>query len=195
MLFKEHTYSVLIVCAGEKFADSLKNLLPSTDYWPVQTVTNAGEARRSLLAQLYDFVLINAPLSDEFGTNLAVDICKETSSSVLLFVKSELYDDVYSKVMENGVMVMAKPAPSQLISQTFRLMSSARERLRTMEAKQATVEDKIKEIRLINKAKWLLIECLSMTEEQAHHYIEKQAMDMRLSKKETAENIIRTYSQ
>ena len=32
-----------------------------------------------------------------------------------------------------------------------------------------------------------------MTEKDAHYYIEKQAMDTRLSRKEVAENIIRTY--
>ena len=32
-----------------------------------------------------------------------------------------------------------------------------------------------------------------MTEPEAHRYIEKQAMDLRISKREAAENIIRTY--
>ena len=32
-----------------------------------------------------------------------------------------------------------------------------------------------------------------MTEAEAHRYIEKQAMDLRLSRKEVAENIIHTY--
>ena len=62
-----------------------------------------------------------------------------------------------------------------------------------MEAKQATVEEKIEEIRLVNRAKWLLIECLDMTEPEAHHYIEKQSMDRRISKREVAETVIKTY--
>ena len=62
-----------------------------------------------------------------------------------------------------------------------------------MQAKQATVEEKIKEIRLVNRAKWLLIECLNMTEAEAHRYIEKQAMDLRFSRREAAESIIKTY--
>lgn len=47
--------------------------------------------------------------------------------------------------------------------------------------------------RLVNREKWLLIECLSMAEAVAHHYIEKQAMDLRISRREVAENIIKTY--
>ena len=34
-----------------------------------------------------------------------------------------------------------------------------------------------------------------MHEQEAHYYIEKQAMDMRLSRREVAEHIIRTYDQ
>ena len=49
------------------------------------------------------------------------------------------------------------------------------------------------EIEEANRAKWHLIECLSMTETEAHRYIEKQAMDLRISKREVAENIIKTY--
>ena len=32
-----------------------------------------------------------------------------------------------------------------------------------------------------------------MTEAEAHRYMEKQAMDQRVSKRELAENIIKTY--
>ena len=38
-----------------------------------------------------------------------------------------------------------------------------------------------------------LIQYLSMTESQAHRYIEKQAMDMRLPKRAVAESILNTY--
>lgn len=50
------------------------------------------------------------------------------------------------------------------------------------------------EIRLVNKAKWLLISELKMSEPDAHHYIEKQAMNRCISKRFIAEEIIKTYS-
>ena len=43
------------------------------------------------------------------------------------------------------------------------------------------------------RAKWLLVSELKMTEPNAHHYIEKQAMDRCVSKREIAEEIIKTY--
>ena len=52
----------------------------------------------------------------------------------------------------------------------------------------------MEEIRQVNRAKWLLIEQLKMTETDAHRYIEKQAMDRCVSRREIAMGIIKTYS-
>ena len=62
-----------------------------------------------------------------------------------------------------------------------------------MEQKTASVEEKIEEIRIVNKAKWLLIDQLKMTEQEAHRYIEKQAMDRCVTRRTIAENILATY--
>ena len=71
---------------------------------------------------------------------------------------------------------------------------SARERLRRMEEKATSVEEKMEEIRLVNRAKWLLIEQLKMTEAEAHRHIEKQAMDRCTTRREIALGIIKTYA-
>ena len=69
-----------------------------------------------------------------------------------------------------------------------------RERLRRKEKKAISIEEKMEEIRLINRAKWLLISELKMDEPEAHRYIEKQAMDRCVSRREVAVEIIKTYS-
>ena len=193
MVFQEQTYSVLIVSATDRFVQSIMPLLPVTDYWPVTTAGSVGEARRLLVEASFDIVLINAPLPDDFGMRLAVDICSTTGAGVLLLVKNDLYDDVYAKMVTHGVMTLSKPTSLQMVAQNLRLLCATRERLRHMEARQATVEEKIQEIRLVNRAKWLLIECMHMTEPEAHHYIERQAMDLRITKRQAAEQIISTY--
>ena len=71
--------------------------------------------------------------------------------------------------------------------------SGTRERLRGLEKKNATIEEKMEEIRLVNRAKWLLIGELNMTEQEAHRYIEKQAMDRCVTKRAIAEQILSTY--
>lgn len=193
MVFQERTYSVLVVSSTEKFNNSVSELLPVTDYWPVAFAGSVGQARRMLAEKKYDMLLINSPLPDDFGMQLAIDVCSDSDAGVLLFVKSEIYDDVYAKAVEHGVLTISKPTSRQMVMQSLRVLCATRERLRRFEEKQSSVEEKIEEIRLVNKAKWLLIECLSMSEAEAHRYIEKHAMDMRLPRREIAENIIKTY--
>ena len=62
-----------------------------------------------------------------------------------------------------------------------------------LDRKNQALQEKMMDIRTVNRAKWLLIQQLRMTEDEAHYYIEKQAMDTRLSRREVAENIIRSY--
>lgn len=194
VIFQERTYSVLIVSASEKLDTQLHALLPGSEYYPVQSAGSVGEARRMLLGGNYDLVLIHTPLKDDFGTQLAIDVCLDSAAGALLFVKAELYDGVNARVMEYGVMTLSMPSSSAVVRQSLRMLCAQRERLRRMEQKQQSVEDKIEEIRLVNRAKWLLIECLHMTEADAQRYIEKQSMDQRITKRRAAENIIKTYS-
>ena len=193
MVFQERTYSVLIVTASDSFVSSVMPLLPVTDYWPVTSVRSVGEARRRIVETDFDIVLINAPLPDDFGMRLAIDICTNSGAGVLLMVKSDLFNDIYAKVVSYGVITLSKPTNLQMVAQNLRILCATRERMRQMQARQATVEEKIEEMRLVNRAKWLLIECLGMTEPEAHRYIEKQSMDERISKREVAEDIIKTY--
>ena len=73
-------------------------------------------------------------------------------------------------------------------------MASTRERLKKSEKKTLSIEEKMEEIRLVNRAKWLLIGEIKMDEQKAHRYIEKLAMDRCVSKREIAEEIIKTYT-
>ena len=188
----ERRYSVLAVSSSLKFNESIRGLLPESRYFPVTVLKDAAGARRELLEQSYDLVLINAPLPDEFGTRLALDVCSRSGAGVMLLVKAEHYPDIEARVTPQGVLVMSKPTSSQLFAQSVRMLCITRERLRSMEKKTATIEEKMEEIRLVNRAKCLLIERKAMTEQEAHRWIEKQAMDRCVSRKIIAEQILLT---
>lgn len=189
----EHSYSVLLVSSSAKLNGSLLDLLPESRYQPVTVVSDVTSARQRLLESAFDIVIINTPLPDDFGTRLALDICENSGTGVLLLVKSEHYPDINARVSPYGVLTVSKPTSTQVITQSMQLLCGTRERLRRMEQKTASVEEKMEEIRIINRAKWLLIEHLKMTENQAHRYIEKQAMDRCVTRRAIAENILSTY--
>lgn len=194
MSLKERAYSVLVVSAADNFNVSLKALLADSRYYPVCFEPSISGAKRAMLEREYDFILINSPLPDESGTKFSIDMSGKKGTVVLLFVKNELYYPAYDKVVDHGVFVLPKPTAKQTVIQALDWMASAKERLRKTEKKTVTLEEKMEQIRIVNRAKWVLIDVLKMTESDAHRYIEKQAMDNCVSKREIAENIIKTYS-
>ena len=73
------------------------------------------------------------------------------------------------------------------------MIKAMRRKMAALQEKSDTLEKKMKEIRLVNRAKWILIAQMKMSEEEAHKYIEKTAMDECVTRGEIAERIIRTY--
>ena len=194
MELEEQLYSVLIVSSSEKFNQLITGLLPAARYSPVRIVQSVGMARQTLFERYFDIVIINTPLPDDFGTRLAIDVGRDSGAGVLIFVKSEHFNEIYNKVAAFGVLAISMPSTSAVVTQSLLLLCATRERLRRMEKKTATLEEKMEEIRYVNRAKWLLIEELKMSEADAHRYIEKQAMDRCVTKRAIAETIIKTYS-
>lgn len=194
MPFKEHVYSVLLVSAAEKLNGSLMTLLPAKDYTPVDIVKSISVARQKAAERNYDMVIINPPLPDDFGRKFAIDVCSNKSTVVVLLVKDDIYDEIYDKVLEHGILTLKKPTSATVIIQALDWMRSMRERLRKLEKKNISLEDKMSEIRIVNRAKWALIEACKMTEADAHRYIEKQAMDRCVTRREIAEGILQTYN-
>ena len=194
MELEERVYSVLIVSASGKIQNALRSLLPESAYSPIVTVASVGAAERARNNQDFDFVFVNSPLPDDAGIRFAIDCCRAGGTVVLLFAAAALYDSIQSRVEKHGVFVLPRPVPRDAILRGLNWMTAARERLRSYEKKVQPVEEKIEEIRLVNRAKWLLISELKMSEPDAHHYITRQAMDRCCSKRVVAEEVIRLYT-
>lgn len=194
MSLKEQVYSILVVSSAHNFNSAIKELLPESKYSTVNIVSDICSAKRELSQRPYDFILINSPLPDDFGTNFAIDTGSSRETVVLQLIRSDVHDEIYDKVTQHGVFTLAKPTSKAMITQAFRWMASARERLRKSAKKNLSIEEKMAEIRIVNRAKWILISELKMSEPDAHRYIEKQSMDQCISKRQIAEEIIKTYS-
>ncbi|MCI5676119.1 MAG: ANTAR domain-containing protein [Clostridia bacterium] len=193
MELRQTVSAVLVVSSSEKFNTALLPFLPAARYAPVVCVGSVCAARQMLTERSFDMVLINAPLPDEFGARFALDVSTDSDAGVLLFVRSEQYTEVQCKVEGQGIFVLSKPTGPQLLSQTLALLSAARERFRRVQQQAETLSEKMEEMRLCNRAKWLLVDRLKMTEPDAHRYIEKTAMDRCVTRRSVAESIIKTY--
>lgn len=190
MLEESRGYGVLLVSAPGQMNDALRSMLTEERYSPVRTVSSVSAAKRASAEREYDLILVNSPLPDDGGMRFAID--SSSGGCVVLFlVRAELYAETDEKLGGHGVFILPKPTSKNTVSTALSWMRSARERLRKSEKKTLTLEEKMEEIRLVNRAKWALIRTRSMDEAEAHRYIEKQAMDRCVTRREIAAEIIK----
>lgn len=191
---KEISYKTLLVSTCENFKMSIIPKLREHNFIPHIFVSSLEEAHRELLEQSFDMVIFEKKFVDENTIDSAIEIANNSETGVLIFTEINYYEELTERLKKYGILVLPSSSVLQLVDITFNLMSATRERIRKMQKKTATLEEKMNEIRLVNRAKWILINHLNMTEETAHKFIEKQSMDRCRPKLEIAEEIIRTYN-
>ncbi|MBQ7740042.1 MAG: ANTAR domain-containing protein [Eubacterium sp.] len=190
MSLKQEEYSALVVSSHDNFITAMKSMLPVSHIRPVFTAENVSKAKREVANRDFDFVIINSPLSDDAGIDFAIDCGSKRGCMALLIVNNDALSDVYYKVYEYGVFVLPKPLTKQSMDNALRWLKTAKRKLSGVEEKTTSIEEKMKTIRLVNKAKWILISEKNMSEPEAHRYIEKAAMDKCVSKAEIAKEIL-----
>lgn len=185
--------SALIVTTLEQNTAYFTEILSAASINQILATQSCGEARRMLLERSFDMVIINAPLRDETGESLARHIASKGIAQVILIVKSEYYDAISAICEDDGVFTVAKPINRATLWSALKLARASQNRIARMREENSRLKQKIEDIRIVDRAKCILISYLNMNEQEAHRYIEKQAMDMRLSKREVAEGILKTY--
>lgn len=183
----------LIVCDNEKGTSFYKSFLKENGILDYMDVDNGPKAKRTLMDYDFDICIINGPLNGQSGEELAIDIAETNVCQVLLFVKAEYFDEVTEHVEDYGVITVSKPINRQLFWQALKLAHVAQRRINMAQKESKKLEKKLKDMKIISRAKLLLIISKDITEEEAHKYIEKKAMDERLPRVQVALDIIREF--
>jgi len=185
--------NALIVSRDEKGSSFFTEHLNNADVHQIIVVHSCGEARRILLERHFDLIIVNAPLRDESGESFSRHVASKGISQVMLIVKSEFFDAVSAVCEDDGVLTISKPLNKTIFWSALSLAKSALIRIKRMYDENTRLTQRIEDIRIVDRAKCILISHMNMSEQDAHRHIEKQAMDLRSTKREVAESIIRTY--
>lgn len=178
----------LVICLDENTAKRVLALLPE-EISPICCKT-APESMPVLERGDAELVIAVEPFAQDVDGRLLPTLLKEERICLLLLTENEAPRPMLT---EQGVLVLPCSAPDFLMQQAVQLLIATRRKLRKLESRAAMLEAHVEEVRLINRAKLLLVQQLKMTEAEAHRYIEKQAMDTCRKRRAVAENIIRTY--
>lgn len=183
----------LIVCDNEKGTAFYKSFLKENGIVDLIATDNGPEAKRVILDYDFDVCLINGPIGGNSGEDLAIDIAEKNLCQVILFVKAEYLEEITAHVEDYGVITVSKPINKQLFWQALKLARVAQRRINMAHKESVKLEKKLEEMKVISRAKLLLIVNTDVSESEAHKIIEKQAMDMRVTRLEVAKEIIRKY--
>ena len=185
--------SILIVSSRSQSIDGLTKLLMEEELMLPESVSSAAEAKKAALEKAYDLILVDSPLSDAPSDETAAVLARSTDSCVMLFAAKEAEKQLEKKMWEEGVFIAAKPVSRYMFHKTITYLRACYYKLNGIKREKDKLRKQNEEIRLINRAKGILMEYLSMTEPQAHKYLEKQAMDLRITKAEAAKRLLSTY--
>ena len=184
----------LIVSANSEVSELTEQLLRIEGCGRTAVAVSGSEARRLVNNETEpELVIINTPLPDEFGQELAEMIAETTSAGIIMICSGDVSDDIADRVSDSGVNVIPRPVTRELLQRTIRLVLAARVRMAGVKRESSDIMSRIEEMRTINRAKTTLMKYLKFTEPQAHKYIEKQAMNNRQTRLEVAVRILSQY--
>ncbi len=184
---------ILVVSGTQKGKEYLTGLVEAEGGACVHTVDDGCAARILLAENGYRLMIVNTPLPDEFGHELAVWTAENTTAAPVLVVNTDMAETVWKRVEDWGILVLPKNMAKPLLRYALRMAAASWRRIHGLHSENARLRQKIDDLRMIDRAKCVLIQYLRISENQAHRYIEKQAMDMRITRRQVAEGILRTY--
>ena len=186
------TMNLLIMGKTPEICESISQLLPLEEFDSVTTYTS-GAVARGIEISVFDGIIVSTPLSDEFGLDFVADISHDAKNGIVVLAKREIADEVQKKLRFTGAFVLARPFNKALLVQTLKLAEVAHIGMMRLEEENRQLTRQLSDMKIINRAKSMLMQYLNLTEEQAHRHIQKQAMDLRKTQRAIAEDILKTY--
>jgi len=185
--------SALIISDSEKDTGLFTVMLNAASYSQIICQKSVESARKILQKQNFDLVIVDSPLPDESGESFSRSVASKGVSQVILIVKSESFDSVSAACEEDGILTISKPVDKAVFWSALSLVKSVQIKIKRIQLENEQLKQKIEDIRVIDRAKCILISYMKMSEQESHRYIEKQAMDMRSSRRIVAEGILKRY--
>lgn len=182
----------VLYVSKQKSGDPLLEHLRSAYGWQPVLCHSAAQAREQQEEE-WALILINAPLEDDGGEALAIELARQTTAAILMILPHDTPEETMQGLEGQGVFVLARPVGKAALQRAIHCACVARNRLLPLRQEKDKLAGQLRAVRLVSRAKLVLIQDLNMTEDQAHKYIEQQAMIRRLPKERIAQTILRTY--
>jgi response regulator NasT len=166
----------------------LVEMLREAGYEVVAQASNGREAIELAGSTLPDIAILDVKMPELDGITAAETIIN-TCPVVMLtaFSQKELID----RAREAGVMAyVVKPFTINDLTPAIEIASSRHKEMKALRAEVTDLQERLAVRKIIDRAKGILMQGLNLSEPEAFSWIQRTAMDRRISMKAVAEAVI-----
>lgn len=184
--------NTLIVAPSAKAQNAIADIVSKSGEHSLTFAGSVSAALHELSAHSFDLAIING--DSEGGAKEAAKLAAaKVECGVILLETAQRFEETLSEVAPLGVTVVQKPISKTTLFTAVQTVVASNMRVLGLKEENRDLSQKIEDLKIIDRAKIALIQRLGYTEDEAHKYIEKQAMNLRTTKREIAMNVLKTY--
>lgn len=183
------SHSVLVVSRDSKIISQISAFLVPP-LFELTTTSDFNEARRLVTERSFNIIIADS--GDGYDTDFAINLA-DSYSTILLLVPNEHFDEISYRVEGYGILTITKPFEPFYLYNMMKIAIAVQYKVQVLSSQTTKLKVKMEEIKQVNRAKMLLMQNMNMSEQEAHRYIEKEAMDRGMKKTAISEEIIKTY--
>ena len=181
-------YRILVAEDETLIRMDLVEMLTEAGYEVIAQASNGEEAIN--LANLHkpDLAILDVKMPVLDGISAAEKII---SVAPVLMLTAFSQKDLVDRARDAGAMAyVVKPFTINDLTPAIEISISRHRQMKSLEAEVADLHDRLETRKIIDRAKGILMQALNLTEPQAFSWIQKAAMDRRITMKEVAEAVI-----
>lgn len=182
----------LIATAENPFQISIRNILNPLGYIFLNNCSDLISLLRLIRSCHPDFVIIDMNIKIREMTNIIETIDDEMLCSIIA-VGEQRYSDVFALMDKLRVLSFCpKPVNKDLLLHTVHMANINFRRIDDLNNKLKEMTENYETRKLVEKAKWILMDRDGISENDAYERMRRKSMDKRMSMKAIAEAIIYT---
>ncbi len=182
------SYRILVAEDETLIRMDLVEMLQDAGYEVVAQASNGEEAISLALQHNPDLAILDVKMPVLDGISAAEKII---SVSPVLMLTAFSQKELIERARDAGAMAyVVKPFTINDLLPAIEISISRHRQMKSLEVEVANLHERLETRKVIDRAKGILMQALNLSEPEAFSWIQKAAMDRRITMKEVAEAVI-----
>lgn len=182
------SYRILVAEDETLIRMDLVEMLQDAGYEVVAQASNGEEAISLALQHNLDLAILDVKMPVLDGISAAEKII---SVSPVLMLTAFSQKELIERARDAGAMAyVVKPFTINDLLPAIEISISRHRQMKSLEVEVANLHERLETRKVIDRAKGILMQALNLSEPEAFSWIQKAAMDRRITMKEVAEAVI-----